>query len=190
MEAQHIIEGLYNAAHSLVCDDPDCPWAQFFSEPREPTNERTSRRSPRDDALLMVLLRIVDSIGECLDLIRLLVENRDRARGREPSTTSSSSSDDMAVPDRLTPLGEPPMPGLYRQQWTRTPTVSPPAYTAFCHRNQRRRPSAPVSSPETSETAAASAGDSTVASVSQGGASRGDQEEQGIAEIWPATYFF
>ncbi|KAH8770864.1 hypothetical protein F5883DRAFT_51526 [Diaporthe sp. PMI_573] len=187
-EARDIIEGLYNAAHSLVCDDPDCPWAQFFNAPSGPTNEGTSSR---DEALLLVLLGIVEDIEECLDLVRILVANRDET-GRpdhltQSSTTSSSSTEDTAI-DSQGSLEEPPVPGLYRDQWTQTPAFSPPAYTAFCNGHPRGTPPAPATSLATSETSTPNAGDPIT--EHEEGVSRGGQQEQDRAEILPESFPF
>lgn len=156
-EARDIIRELYSTAHSLACDKPDCPWAQLFNEHSESTNVDAS---PREDALLCVFFAIVEKIDECIDLIRILVANRDEASRlghlSQSSATSRSSTEDTAgeSPDSL---DEAPIPGLYRDQWTQTPVFSPPAYTAFIRRRDQGYPLAPAPSPAASETTTLSA---------------------------------
>lgn len=132
-EEQDFIRRLYSAAHSLSCDDPDCPWAQFLNRP---SNVDTLLHN---DALILVLLGIIDNIGDCLDLIRILVASRSDTSRAEQSTRDTTSRDsassgthshshrgDMTIGARDI-LHEPPVPSLYHNQWARSPPVSPPA---------------------------------------------------------------
>lgn len=186
-EARDIIRGLYSAAHSLACDNPDCPRAQLFNEPSASTtcNAGASRR---EDALLRVFLAIVENIGECIDLIRMLVANRNETTRHnhltQSSTTSRSSTEstestESATVDSQGCLDEPPIPGLYHDQWTQTPAFSPPAYTAYFHNHLRGFPRAPAPSPAASQTTTLSA--ESPMTANQEGASRVRQREPGRA---------
>ena len=175
-EAREIIGRLYSAAHSLACDDPDCPWAHLFNESSEPTDAGTS---PREDALLLVLLAIVDNLGECLDLIHVVAARRDEASRPDhlaPSgTTSRSQGEGSTIISSHESLSEPPVPNLYHDQWAQSPAVSPPTYTAFSHSSSSDFPRAPVPSP-TSGTTPPNTG--TPTTDVHDGAKSGEQREQ------------
>lgn len=152
-EEQGFIRRLYSAAHSLSCDGPDCPWSDLFNE--SSSGDISSRR----DVLLLILLGVVDNIGECLDLIRILLARDDTTRPEhftQPTTNWVPGSSTPSRPQREGtttaahgPLRDPPIPSLYHNQWARSPAVSPPAYTAFRHSCPRSFPRAPAPSPAT-----------------------------------------
>lgn len=154
-EEQDLIRRLYSAVHSLSCDDPDCPWADLFN------GSSNVDASPRQDALILVLLGIVDNISECLDLIRILLASRNdttrpehltrttTSRGRVSSGATSHSQSEGITTRAHGSLREPPIPSLYHDQWARSPANSPPAYTAFWHSCPRSFPRAPAPSPAT-----------------------------------------
>lgn len=153
-EAREIIRGLYNAAHTLACNDPCCPWAQLANEPSASTTNAGA--SPREEAVLLLLFGIAENVGECLDLLRILVADRDETSSSthlsQSSTTTSRSSTEDTYVEPHERVGSPPSPGLYRDQWNQTPVLSPPAYTAFLRDYPREPPAAPAPSPATSET--------------------------------------
>lgn len=196
-EAQEIFVGLYSAAHSVLCDDPDCPAAQVLDDPSESTNRGSS---PNEDAIILILLGIVDNIGECLDLIHTLLASRDVSGEPERSTQSTTSWDDVSSGTtshlhRNRPntsvhgsLREPPIPTLYHDQWTRSPAVSPPAYTSFCHRCTGTFPRAPAPSPAVRGSETTTRSDSTPILGDQQGASPSGQDEQHRAGIWAAPF--
>lgn len=170
-------------AHSLSCNDPDCPWADLFN------GSSYVDASPRQDVLLLVLLGIVDNIGECLDLIRTLLASRDDTTRPEyltqpntswvpGSSTPSHFQSEGTTTGANTPFYEPPIPSLYNDQWARSPAVSPPAYTAFWHSCPRSVPRAPAPSPTTrgSETTPSIGG--TPAAEGHEGARCGNHDEQ------------
>lgn len=174
-EVRDIIRGLYDAAHTLACNDPHCPWAQLFNEPSGPTN---TGAEPQQEAVLLILFGLAENVGECLDLLRILVADRDETSSLSylsPSstttTTSRSSTEDTYVEPHER-VDSPPSPGLYRDQWTQTPALSPPAYTAFLH----GYPRAPAPSLASSETTTPDSGTPTI--ENQEGLSRGGQGEQ------------
>lgn len=154
-EEQDFIRRLYSAVHSLSCDNPDCPWADLFN------GSSNMDASPRQKALLLVLLGIVDNIGECLDLIRILLASRNdttrpehltqptTGRDRVSSSTASHPQSEGITNGAHGSLREPPIPSLYHDQWARSPANSPPAYTAFWHSCPRSFPRAPAPSPAT-----------------------------------------
>lgn len=183
-EEQDFIRRLHSVVHSLSCDDPDCPWADVFNE------SLNVDASSHQDALLLVLIGIVDNIGECLELIRTLLARRnDTSRlghstqpttNRDPvsSGTTSHSQREGTTTGAHGPLRGPPTPSLYHDQWARSPAVSPPAYTAFWHSRPRGVPRAPAPSP-------ASRGSETIPSTTgapipkdQEGAGCGSQDGQ------------
>lgn len=188
-EEQDFIRRLYSAAHSLSCDDPDCPWAAFLNQP---SNVDTLLHN---DALILVLLGIIDNIGDCLDLIRILVTSRSDTSRAEPSTRATTSRDSASSGSHShsrrggTTIGaydilhEPPVPSLYHDQWAQSPPVSPLAYTSCCHRCTRSFCGAPAPSP------AATRGSDTTPSIGgtptpdhQGVASRSDQDSRGLSD--------
>lgn len=188
-EEQELIRRLYSAAHSMSCNDADCPWVDLFAE--FSNVDVSSHR----DAFLLVLLGIVDNIGECLDLIRILLAGRNDNSMPDhsmqpttiwdhvPSGINSRSASESTTTGAHDPLRQPPIPNLYRDQWNRSPTVLPPAYTHFCHgRSRRSFPHAPTPSPATrgSDTTPSIGG--TPIHEYQDEASRSDHEEQYRAE--------
>lgn len=187
-EEQDFIRRLYSAAHSLSCDDPDCPWAAFLNQP---SNLDTLLHN---DALILVLLGIIDNIGDCLDLIRILVASRSDTSRAQPSTRATTSRDSASsgthshsrrggtTIDARDILHEPPIPSLYHDQWARSPTNSPPAYTSYCHRCTRSFCDVPAPSPATrgSDTTPSIGGTSTLGH--QGGASRSDEHSRGLSD--------
>lgn len=194
-EEQDFIRRLYSAAHSLSCDDPDCPWAQFLDQP---SNVDTLLHN---DALVLVLLGIIDNIGDCLDLIRILVASRSDTSRTEPSTRAAMSRDSASpsihshsrrggtIIGARDILHEPPVPSLYHDQWARSPTVSPPAYASYCHGYARGFCGVPAPSPATrgSDTTPSMGG--TPTPDHQGGPSRSDQEEQQRTETSTEQFF-
>ncbi|KAG6368438.1 hypothetical protein INS49_002645 [Diaporthe citri] len=182
-EEQDFIRRLYSAAHSLSCDDPDCPWADLLNE------SSNLDASPRQDALLLVLLGIVDNISECLDLIRILLASRDDTNRPEhftqPTTSwvpgSSTPSHSQSEGTTITahgPLREPPIPSLYHDQWARSPAVSPPAYTAFWHSRPQSFPRAPAPSPATRDSETTTPTGGTPAPEDQDGVGCGNLDDQ------------
>lgn len=151
-EAEEIIGRLYSAANSMSCDDADCPGAELFNEPLD-ADSLTYK-----NALLLILLGIVDNIGECLDLIRTLAMSGSDARTpdclNQPASSwdrVSSGTESHPRRGRTTvrtqgPIREPPIPGLYHAQWAPSPAVSPPAHATFCHGWPRSFPPAPAPS--------------------------------------------
>lgn len=142
-EAQEIIGRLYSAAHSLACDEPDCPSARALRDPSGSTNVGSSLH---EDVLLLVLLGIVENLSDCLDLLRILVSGRNNTNrpdqsGREGTTISGHG-----------PSYGPPIPNLYHDQWYEPPSVSPPVRTTFCHGSPRSFPRAPAPSPASEAT--------------------------------------
>lgn len=195
-EEPDFIRQLYSTAHSMSCDDPDCPWADLFNE----TSNVDS--STQRDALFLVLLGIVDNIGECLDLIRTLLAGRndnsvpdclmqpDASWDHVPSGTSSRSRSESTNTDAHDPLRQPPIPNLYHVQWTQSPAVSPPADNHFCHSHSRRSfPRAPTPSPATrgSDTTPSIGG--TPIHEYQEGTRRCDQEDQHPAGVSTEPFF-
>lgn len=194
-EEQDFIRRLYSAAHSLSCDDPDCPWAQFLDQP---SNVDTLLHN---DALVLVLLGIIDNIGDCLDLIRVLVANRSDTSRTEPSTRAAMSRDSASSSVHSHPrrsgtiigargiLHEAPVPSLYHDQWAQSPPVSPPACTSCCHGCTRSFGGVPAPSPATrgSDTTPSIRG--TPNPEYQGRASRSDQEEQHRAGTSTEQFF-
>lgn len=184
-EEQDFIRRLYSAAHSLSCDDPDCPWAQFLNRP---SNVDTLLHN---DALILVLLGIIDNIGDCLDLIRILVASRSDTSRAEPSTraTTSRGSASSSIHSHSRRGGtttgardifhEPPVPGLYHDQWARSPTNSPPACTLYCHRCTRSFCDVPAPSPATRGSNTTPSIGGTPTPDHQEGASRSDQHSRG-----------
>ncbi|POS69603.1 hypothetical protein DHEL01_v212004 [Diaporthe helianthi] len=160
-EARDTIRALYNAAHSLACNDPHCPWAQLANEPSGPTSVGSSHR---EEAVILILFGLAENVGECLDLLRVLVADRDETSSlthlspSSSSTTTSRPSTEDTYVETHEYLRSPPSPALYRDQWAQTPALSPPAYTAFFQGHHRQPPNAPVSSPATPDTTTPDAG--------------------------------
>ncbi|KAJ0122221.1 hypothetical protein J7T55_002733 [Diaporthe amygdali] len=120
-----------------------------------------TRFAPHEDALFLVLLSIENNIGECLELLRILARRTNITTQEQltHSTTAGTSSaprasstipclrrEDAAIGSHG-PLHTPPIPGLYRDQWAQSPTVSPPASMAFCQSCPRSFPRSLASSP-------------------------------------------
>lgn len=173
-EAEDLIGRLYNAANSMSCDDADCPGAELFNEPLD-ADSLTYK-----NALLLILLGIVDNMGECLDLIRTLATSSSDARAPDGLNQPASSWDRVSTGTeshprrgRTTvrthgPIREPPIPGLYHDQWAHSPAVSPPAHATFCHGWPRSFPPAPAPS---------LASRSSEATLSNGGSPGPDKED-------------
>ncbi|KAG8159528.1 hypothetical protein KVR01_010165 [Diaporthe batatas] len=153
-EARGITRDLYNAAHIMACNDPHCPWARLGLS-NESSASTNAGASPEEEAVLILLFGIAENVGECLDLLRTLVADMDETSSLShlsPSSTNTSrSSTEDTYFEHHQYVGSPPRPGLYRDQWTQTPALSPPAYTAFLHDYHRSYPHAPAVSPASSE---------------------------------------
>lgn len=182
-EAQDIIGRLCSAAHTMSRDDAHFPGAELFSEPSD------EDALAYKNALLLILLGVVDNIGECLDLIRTLATSSNDAREpdrlNQPAPSwdrASSGTESHPRRGRTTvrthgPIREPPIPSLYHNQWAYSPAVSPRAHTTFCHGWPRSFPRAPAPSLASRSSESTGSNGGTPGPDKQDGAGSADQEE-------------